>query len=361
MRRAPLYLSSVCFLVTLSACTVTEPLRTEPYEQGTLVLEEGQFQKSNASVSFIKPTGVVLPNIFTAVNDRSLGDVLQSYTEIDGKGYLVVNNSDKVEVVESSTFRAIATIDKGVEQARYLVAAPPQDGRQLKAYVSCWGGKSTTPSVAIVSLADRRVIGQIPVGAGPEQLLVVGNQLFVANSGGIDVDKTISVINTTTDQVVATIPVGDVPTSLVYDPAGGLIHVLCSGKPTYTNATGTTTAELVRIDPATRKVTSRLTLGGRPINGNPTNLTYHAASRKLFFLFKGAIYTTTPDAPSVALDRPLVNRTFYGLGIQPATGIIYGADARDFNSRGVVRRYQPSGTLIDTAVVGLIPNGFYFR
>ncbi len=353
--------ATLCLLLGLGACTVNEPLRTEPYQQGTLVLEEGQFQKGNASVSFIKSTSAVVPGIFAAVNQRNLGDVLQSYTEIEGKGYLVVNNSDKVEVVESSTFRAIATIDKGIEQGRYMVAAPPQDGVLLKGYVSCWGGKTTTPSVAIVSLADRRVIGQIPVGAGPEQLLVVGNQLFVANSGGTELDKTVSVINTTTDQVVTTIPVGDAPASMIYDPVGGLVHVLCGGKPTYTNSAGTTTAELVRIDPTARKVVSRITIGGRTITGNPTNLTFHAASRTIYFLFKGAIYATKPDATTIPVDKPLVNRVFYGLGVEPATGILYGADARDFNSRGVVRRYQPTGTAIDTIAVGLIPNGFYFK
>ena len=350
------FLTCFVLLTRLQSCTVDEPPRTEPYEKGVLILEEGQAQQNNASVSFLPGGGTLVRDVFTSVNRRNLGDRLQSYAEIDGKGYLVVTNGDKVEIVEGSTFRSIAVLDKAVERPRFMVAAPPQNGLFLKGYVSCWGGKTRSSSVAIVSLADRKIIGQIPVIAGPEQMAVVGNELFVANSGGDNVGQLVTVINTTTDQVAGTIPVGDAPTAMVYDPAGGLLHVLCSGRPT-TN--GTTTAELIRIDPTTRRVVSRLVIGGRPIRGNPSNLILH--ERTLYFLVGGAAYTTPVDATTISLDKPLINDSLYGLGVDPATGLIYGADARGKASNGLVRRYRPNGTRLDSLTVGLMPNGFYFK
>ena len=349
-------------LAALASCTLTEPLRVEAYQQGVVVLEAGQAGKGNASVSFLNPENRLTSELFTTTNRRLLGDMLRSYTEIDGKGYLVVSNSDKVEVVENSTFRSIATIIKGVEQCRYMVAAPPQSGAYLKGYVSYWGGKTLSPGVAIVSLLERKVIGRIAVGGGPEQMVVVGDALFVANSGGATAtDNRISVINTTTDQLVATIQVGDAPTSVVYDPAGGLLHVLCSGRQTQTNPGGTTTAELVRINPATRQIVNRVSIGGRPIPGNPSNLILHAASKTLYFLLRGAVYSAPVNATSIPVDKPLLNQSFTGLGVEPATGIIYGGYSRDSTSKGVVRRFQPSGARIDSAVVGYVPNGFYFK
>ncbi|MEZ0484038.1 YncE family protein [Fibrella aquatica] len=337
-------------------------MRTEPYEHGVVVLEAGQAGRSNASVSFISPEdNRVSTNIFANTNGRSLGDLLRSYQEIEGKGYLLVSTNDKVEVIENSTFRSIAVIDEGVEQCRYMVPGPPQSGFILKGYVSYWGGKTMAPGVAVVSLADRKVIKQISVGQGPEQMAVVGDQLFVANSGGAIIGNTVSVINTSTDQVVASIPVGDVPTSVVYDPTGGLIHVLCSGRPTRLNAGGMTTAEIVRINPVTRQVVSRVSIGGRPISGNPSNLVFHSASNRFYFLLKGAVYTSSVNASSISVDKPLINQPFTGLGVDPATGIIYGGYTRDSTRNAVIRRFQPSGVRIDSVAVGFVPNGFYFK
>ena len=357
----------------LQGCAVTDSVRTEPYESGVLVLEEGAFKKGNASISLLNAqTGAVTaPNIFSAVNDRPLGDVLQSYTEIGGRGYLVVNNSDKVEVVESSTFRNIGTIVKGinatqlpVEQPRYMVAAPPQSGQYLKAYVSCWGGKTVGANVAVIDLAGRQAYKQITVGAGPEQLLLVGNQVFVANSGGFGVDNTVSVINTDTDQVVTTISVGDRPTSLAYDADNNLVYVLCSGKYAFdyaTNKVVPTTAELVKINPTTRQVAGRITIGGKPILDNPSNLVFNAVTKTLYFNYGGAVYSTPAAATSIPLDKPLINRSFYGLGVDQATNIIYGGDAKDFNRGGTVMRYRATGAVLDSAKVGVAPNGFYFK
>ncbi|MEZ0538676.1 YncE family protein [Fibrella arboris] len=359
--RTPRLLLSLGLLTALStACTITEPLRTEPYEQGVVVLETGQSGKSNSSVSFITPDRRAIPTIFSTVNDRNLGDYLRSYTEIDGKGYLVVTNSDKVEVVENSTFRSIVIIDKNVERCRYMVAAPPQDGYFLKGYVSYWGGKTMAPGIAIVSLTDRKVINHITVGAGPEQMAVVGDQLFVANSGGADIGNTVSVINTTTDQVVTSIPVGDVPTSIQYNPEKGILYVLCSGKPARLNANGTTTAELVQINPVTRQVISRLIIGGRPIAGNPSNLLYSPTNQSFYFLLKGAVYSFPATASSISIDKPFINQSFTGFGVDPA-GILYGGIARDSTTTGFVKRFHSSGSRIDSVAVGYVPSGFYFK
>lgn len=366
MKQPYLSLSSLfCGLALLSvfdACTPIESVRTEPFEHGVIVLEAGQSGRGTASVSFIALDKSVRTGLFTAVNERPLGDLAHSYTEIDGKGYIVVSNSDKVEIIENSTFRSIALINKGVEQCRYMVAGPLQSGFILKGYVSYWGGKTLSPGVAIVSLADRKVIDHISVGAGPEQMAVVGDQLFVALSGGKEtVGNTVAVINMTTDQLVTTIPVGDVPTSISFDSVSGLLHVLCSGKPTRLNAGSTTTAEVVRINPVTRQVVSRIVIGNRPISANPTNLVFNPTSQTFYFLLKGAIYSFPATATAISVDKPLINQSFTGLGVDPATNIIYGGYSPDSTGKGVVRRFQPTGTRLDSVSVGPVPTDFYFK
>ncbi|WP_345269014.1 YncE family protein [Nibrella viscosa] len=339
----------------MTACKVDTDVVVEPYESGILVIEEGAFQKGNASISYInRQTSQVTTEIFKKVNNRAIGDVLQSYVEIAGKGYLVVNNSNKVEIVDANTFKSTGTIESGLEQCRYMVPVSKD-----KAFVSCWGN-SAKGSVAVVDLANRVVVKQLTTGAGPEGMLLKGTDLFVANSGGFDVDNTVSVINTQTDAVITTIPVGDVPTQLVMDRNQD-IWVLCSGKPTWSSTDGLTKAELIRINATTKQIVGRITIGGKHINGNPDNLVINGDGTILYFTLNNAVYSMAISATVASIDAPLIRKNLYGLGYDNATNTLYGAYAGNFTQTGYVFRYRSGGQLIDSLRVGLIPSGFYFK
>ncbi|CCH01178.1 hypothetical protein FAES_3169 [Fibrella aestuarina BUZ 2] len=347
-------------------CTIKEPLQVEPFETGVLVFDE-RVQPANVSVSFINrqtglvrfPSprpGVLATDIFNNQNDRQLNDKVSSYAEVDGKGFLVSPETGQIEIVESSSFRSISLLG-GAEVPRYVVGVSP-----LKAYVSCWGGRTVGPNIAVIDVVARRLFNSIPVSAGPEQLVVVGDELFVANSGGSsEVGKTVSIINTTTDQVVTSLSVGDVPTSIAYDPEVNLLYVLCSGRAVSSSANGLTSAELVTINPATRQVTNRVVIGGRPIAGNPTNLTLDLKTKTLYFLWRGLIYKTTPTATSIPLTQPVETRSLTNYGFDPSTATLYGATTNKSAKPGVVLRFQPTGTLIDSISTEAIPTGFYFK
>ncbi|MEZ0606969.1 YncE family protein [Fibrella sp. WM1] len=338
----------------------------EPFESGVLVFDE-RLQSATVSVSFINrqtglvryPTprpGVLATDIFNNQNDRQLNAKVLSYAEVDGKGFLVLPETGQIEIVEGSSFRSISQLG-GAEVPRYVVGVSP-----LKAYVSCWGGRTVGPNISVIDVVARRLRNSIPVSAGPEQMVVVGDELFVANSGGTsETGKTVSIINTTTDQVVTSIPVGDVPTSMVYDPAVNLIYVLCSGRAMGTSANGLTSAELVTINPATRQVMSRVSIGGRPIAGNPTNLTLDASSKTLYFLWRGLIYKTAATATAIPLDQPVETRVLSNYGFDANTTTLYGATTNKSAKPGVVLRFQPTGTLIDSISTEATPTGFYFK
>lgn len=355
-------------LVGLEGCTIQEPLRVEPFESGVLILEAKQPQRELVSVAFInrqsglyqlarpKP-GNLSTDIFNNLNDRTLSDAVFSYAEVNGKGFLVLSGKGQLEVVEGSTFRSIAQIG-GAEGGRYVVGL-----NSLKAYVSCWGGQTMGANVSIIDLTTRDISGRIPVAAGPEQMVLVGDELFVANSGGNtgEPGKTVSIINTTTDQLVTTIAVGDVPTSMVYDADAKLLYVLCTGRPVNGSANGLTTAELIRIDPAKRQVVSRVTIGGRAIAGNVTNLTFDPQTKTLYFLWRGNVHKAQASATSITLDQPLVRRSLTNYGYDPVTATIYGASTNRSAKPGVVLRYQTTGALIDSLSIEAVPTGFYFK
>src|SRR5690606_30045049 len=194
------------------------------FNAGALVTNEGQFQKGNGGVSFIsQQNNEVTRDVFMTVNNRPLGDVVQSLTEHDGKIYVVVNNSEKIEIADARTFKEAGVIN-GLQLPRYAVAS------EDKLYVTEWVNYGLSGRVAVIDLDSNTVSKTITVGQLPEKVLLLNKKLHVLNNG----QNTISVINTTTDAVETTIQVGDSPNGIVTTSDG--IWVLCGGKKVYGGA-----------------------------------------------------------------------------------------------------------------------------
>ena len=83
-----LFLLIVVFCIALIGCRQEEK-NTDPYTNGSFVMNEGNFQSGNGSVSFISRTADVpiQNNIFENVNNFLLGDVVQSMLIHNNKGY----------------------------------------------------------------------------------------------------------------------------------------------------------------------------------------------------------------------------------------------------------------------------------
>jgi len=100
-------------LLVMQSCTWENPLfnNNSGYEHGIFVTNEGAFGNSNGSVSYVgKDSATAVNHLFEMVNGRPLGDVVQSMTVANDKGFIVVNNSQKVEVVDIKTFQSIGVI-----------------------------------------------------------------------------------------------------------------------------------------------------------------------------------------------------------------------------------------------------------
>ena len=167
-----------------TACEKDESSNSKlPFDltQGVVITNEGNMGHSNASISLYYADGDSVANdVFKRANNRVLGDVLQSIAVAGDKVYLILNASNKIEVVEKASCKELATIE-GFEGPRYMVT------NGSKGYVSCW----KNGEVAVVDLNTNTITKKVKVGVGPEAVKVVRNKLFVANSGGWGVDKTV--------------------------------------------------------------------------------------------------------------------------------------------------------------------------
>lgn len=332
-----LYLFLASATVFTTSCT-TDDDDASAFERGVFVTNEGQFSTPTAEVSFISRDGKnVVPDLFSKVNNRPLGDAAQSMLFVGNKAYIAVNASEKIEVVDASTFASLGVIN-GLKIPRYMAAL-----NDAKAYVTEYVDYGQPGRVSVLNLNENTVTKTIEVGQLPEGLLLFNGKLYVANSG----ENTISVINTATDRLETTITVGDAPNRLVLD-ANNMIWVLRGGY-------GSSGA-LVKINPANNALTN-YTFPGE--TNEPGQLAINGAKNMLYYSYNGKVYsmaTTAAALPTTAV----INRNPYGLGVDPENGTVY-LGVGGFTSNGWAVRYQPSGALIDSMQVRIAPNGFTFR
>lgn len=320
------------------------------YSSGVFVSNQGSFGTPNGTVSYISRNGSVENGIFEAANCSTLGDVVQSLTVNNGKGYIVVNNSNKIEVVNADDFKSTGKITS-LLLPRYFVALDNN-----KAYVSEWIQTYPNPTIngriSIINLSTNMVTSSIAVGKNPEEMIIAGGKLYVANSA----DSTVTVINTSTDLVENTITVGDSPRSLLQD-ANNDIWVLAEGK-WKSDYTGLETmGKLVKFNPATPNSQTKFQFNS--MYSQPSYLNKNAAGTKLYYTFDGKLYDHDINASALS-SSPLINRYFDNFGIDPTNNFIYAAKSNS-NNKGWVLRYNASATLLDSFQVGIFPSEIYFR
>jgi YVTN family beta-propeller protein len=320
------------------------------YLHGVFITNEGGFLNNNGSISYYDiDSGKVTNNLFKIINGYGLGDIVQSFGIAGDKGFIVVNNSQKVEVVDMESFESLGTII-GVDYPRYFLGIDNDKGYLTN---GSYAGK-----VYIIDLVTLDLIDSVAVGNGPENIVKSGNYVYVANSGGWTSDSTVSVIDITTDQVIETIIVGDNPTDLVIDKIGD-IWVLCKGKVVYGqswNIVDETGSKLVQINGDSRDVEKTFTIGQTGDFYNPKRLAIGKDGENIYFDEAGGIYKmkiTDSDVPSSAY----IPRQYYGLDIDPDEGTIFCLKANGFDANGMVYIYNSNGILTDTLEVGIAPNG----
>jgi YVTN family beta-propeller protein len=312
------------------------------FEKGVLIINEGGFQASNSSLSFYdRSTKTIENDIFRTVNSRTLGDILQSVTVVGSKAFIIVNNSNKIEIADANTMKSLAPqID--LKQPRYAAFA------NGKLYVTEWINFSVQQGqVSVIDVNTYKVLKTIAVGKLPEQIFVANNgKLYITNSGG----NTISVINTAIDAVETSINVLNNPTNILQD-ANNNIWVLCAGT---SWSAPPLSGGLVRFNPNTPTNQVQIpfagTYGGKlVVNGN---------KNKLYLSHNGAVWQMDILATTLPTSR-FIPRDFYGLGIDN-DGTIYGSIA-NFSGSSRVIRYSSQGVALDSVNSGVGTNGFLFR
>lgn len=363
MNKINLLLLSVTLPLFVVSCTTPDP-EPEPYGSGVIVLNSGNFTDNNGSLSFFQRNSLTAStDIFRAVNTRPLTGGVQGYTEIDGKGVILVDNStagqDKVELVEIGTFKSLATLAApDIENPRHVVQVAPN-----KAYISCWGATGDFTNfypnpgyIAVVDLASRKVIKKITVTKGAERMVVSGSEVIVGNEGG---EKALAVIDLTTDEVKQKFDLGNNPQPIGLDAAGQL-WVYSAKEMIQMNAQTKAIGSRLKINSPTDRYVGLITLGKDRQTIFFSHYYYDVADN---YKQKGEIYSFSTRDGAISLANPFIKRFFSGFGIDPKDGTIYAGVTPSYKQAGYVLRFQPTttGRIIDSVKVEIAPSGFYFK
>lgn len=311
----------------------------------------------NASLSFYDPALHSVENqIFIHANNIPLGDVCHSMS-IHGKlGFLAINNSGKVFVINTDNFQLVHTIG-GLVSPRYIEFVS-----DTKAYIT----DLYSPYITIIHPTTFEVTGSIPVThRGTEQMAQHGDYLYVTSWTYND---KVYKIDTRTDNVVDSLTVTKQPNSIVCDRFGKL-WVLSDGS--YPGSPyGKVAGALTRID--AESFTLEATFPFSNPNASPTEIQINGTRDTLYYINSrwdqaaelGSGICRMAVTDSQLNETPFIpeaGQLFYALGVDPKSGEIYTSDAIDYLQKGFVLRYSPNGQLLDKFKVDITPGAFAFK
>jgi len=246
------------------------------YDDGVLIANEGPFGSGTGTVTYYKRGGSVLKqNIFQEANTFiPLGNIVQSLTVIGNQVYVMVNNADRVEIMDHRSFVSLESIEN-VSMPRFMIEVDT-----VKAYISSWDGM-----VKVLNTVTNEIEDEIETRPGQERMLKVGGEAWILNQGGMSVDSTITIIDTQTDDVVETLNVYPLPSGICEDK-NGLIWIMCSGRLDY-HPGGASEGHLIAINKISRTIDRDIAFPNS--QNHPFYLQVNADRDVLYYIYPGGI------------------------------------------------------------------------
>lgn len=320
----------------------------DAYANGMYILNEGLFQMNNSTLSYYDfTTGKLTENIFLDVNHRGLGDVGNDLKRYGSKLYIVVNNSNIVEVVDVKTVQSLKTINLSGKQPRQVAFLDD------KAYISCFDG-----DVVRIDTASLEVEATVHTGPNPDGICACNGKLYVCNSGGLsnpNYGNTVSVVDPATFTVVKDITVAINPTR-VKGYSDRYVYVVSNGN------YGDVPYTFQKIDCQTDEIVKNYNL-------EVLNFDIH---QNLAYVYSYNYSTMTSWIKVLDLETDeIVKEQFisdgtqlktpYGIKVNPLNGDVYITDAGTFTTNGDVYCFDKDGKKKFSFEAGLNPSAMAFR
>lgn len=334
-------LAGSLFFVSCSSDDDNVSVVSGAYENGTFVLNEGNSNPSTGTVSFIGNDGTVEQDIFTAVNPDApaIGTYLQSMFFSDDYAFIISGQANKVTVVNRNTFEFVASIETGFSNPRYGAVI------NGKAYITNTSDYAEPDDfLTVVDLAGFTT-STVELNNYAERVLTENGKLYIAN-GYYGSGTSVTVFNPANNTVEAVIELGDSPNS--FDEEDGALYVMGDSKISRINLANNTVSGTIELT-AEMSGAKNLTISDNSI--------YYTVGTSVYSLSLNS--NTLPTEALFSYESGSQWGAMYGFNVNG--GKVYIADGGDFASDSEIYIYGTNGTLINTHVVGVGPNSFYFN
>jgi YVTN family beta-propeller protein len=318
------------------------------YDRGVIITNEGNFGSGNSSVSFYDPASNTNQNtVFQAVNNRSgLGDILQSAGLHRGQLFLVVNNSNKVEVVDAFTMEIQYTLDD-VAQPRYVAF------HNDEAYLTEWVAFGEDGRVSVFDVITGDIKRRIRVGSTPEDIEYVNGKLYVTEA----FSNILHIIDLENNNEITEVTIGDGASEMIVDRDQNLWIACEGGSDEFFNPLNN--GSFYKVNTSSNEVVENFSVN---INFDG-ELATNSNGSEIFALVDKEVYSFSHTAESLgqALFEIEDSTSPYSIGFDSRRNEIYIGDSEAFISDGTVYRYSLDGERLESFQVGVAPNGFLFN
>ncbi|UKB82896.1 hypothetical protein LF887_18040 [Chryseobacterium sp. MEBOG06] len=311
-------------LFNISCSSDNESFEISPitYQDGYFISNEGNYTSYGANVMFLtRDLSLKQDNIYAYNNNNEiLGDVLQAVGLNGNRAYLVMNNSNKIVVVDRYTFKKLGTITDQINNPRGITFA------NGFIYVANTNFSTNVNSVTKYKISDLSFVKKIDFTEVADKIVEAGGNVFVQNASSGYGNK-ITYINTATDnKTEITIPNGQIGRTVSYN------------SDVYTISSTTTDSYIYKVS-STGVLTPVITLTGIP---NATNL--QIDNGKFYFSSANKVYTTSVSTPAVP-SSPLLTATDGGpyltlYGFTVVDGRIFASDVKQFKANSGMTVYS---------------------
>jgi hypothetical protein len=331
--------------------------------KGLYLLNEGNMGSNKCTIDYLDFTNITYSrNIYPERNPnvvKELGDVGNDIQIYGDKMFIVVNCSNKVEVVNAQTGIRIGQVN--IDNCRYVTF----DGgyAYVSSYVAPVGIDPESPRGAVykVDTMSLSIVSKVTVGYQPEEMAVNDGKLYVANSGGYrapDYDNTVSVVDLSTMKQTRKIVVAKNLHHIKKDRYGQLwvtsrgdmdtipsrLFVLtanASGDFSVSDTIATSCSDLSIIGDSLYyfAYSYNSTTASNTVKYGIVNIKTHQEVSSNFI--------TDGTASSITIP--------YSIMVHPDTHDIYITDAKNYVSSGILNCYSVEGKLKWKTITGDIP------
>lgn len=349
------YLLIVCTLSLLIACVKDKPnphVTTIPFDlfSELIILNEGSCGNNNSELSVISNQNKQLSQ-YRFKNGKSLGDVAQDIAYVNGKYFITLNGSNKIEVCNPD-FLSHMTINN-VAYPRYLLPINAQT-----AYVS----SLYNPFVYVLDLNNMKVKDTIRTSYdNTENMLVQETTAYITcwNTQCNYLYK----VNTQTHQLYDSIDLQAYAPHQICEDKNGMLWVLCGNKDKGV------ISSLVQVNPSTKSITKKIDFVAAQ---DPFRMKVNTHGDSLYFIMinyngqdeHNGLYKMGIFENSIPL-RPFIQAPtlsyFWGFEIEPISKRIFITDPKGFTQSSTILTYSENGTLIGSFQAGIGSSKILFR